>query len=292
MKGTTHKLYISFFLVVGILSVALLIINGFSYYSLPIEERVFSSQHNYLKPSGLLGHGLGIIGSLMMIIGVLTYMIRKRFRIFFHWGYLKYWLEFHIFLCTMGPLFVLFHTAFKFGGIVAISFWSMVVVVLSGFVGRFIYVQIPRTIQGRELDIEELNNAEEELSARLLNEFKIGEELIKKINADSLPDRYKNLSLLQSVSLFIKNFFTSKKTSNELKRILISYPGVEKKKINEILKIARAKILLSRKIGMLRTMQKLFNYWHIFHLPFALSMFIIMIIHVVVTIAFGYKWIF
>lgn len=292
MKGATHKLYISFFLVVGILSVALLIINGFSYYSLPIEERVFSSQHYYLKPSGLLGHGLGIIGSLMMIIGVLTYMIRKRFRIFFHWGYLKYWLEFHIFLCTVGPLFVLFHTAFKFGGIVAISFWSMVVVVLSGFVGRFIYVQIPRTIQGRELDIEELNNAEEELSARLLNEFKIGGELIKKINADSLHDRYKNLSLLQSVSLFIKNFFTSKKTSNELKRILISYPGVEKKKINEILKIARAKILLSRKIGMLRTMQKLFNYWHIFHLPFALSMFIIMIIHVVVTIAFGYKWIF
>ena len=39
-------------------------------------------------------------------------------------------------------------------------------------------------------------------------------------------------------------------------------------------------------------MQKLFRYWHIAHLPFALIMLIIMVIHVGVTLAFGYKWIF
>ena len=124
MKGTIHKLYISLFFLIGILSLTLLTVNGFSYYSLPIEQRVFSAHHLSLKPSGVIGHGLGILGSLMMIVGVSTYMIRKRFRMFFHWGYLKYWLEFHIFLCTVGPLFVLYHTAFKFGGIVAVSFWS------------------------------------------------------------------------------------------------------------------------------------------------------------------------
>jgi hypothetical protein len=39
-------------------------------------------------------------------------------------------------------------------------------------------------------------------------------------------------------------------------------------------------------------MQKMLKYWHVAHLPFAVVMFIIMVIHVAITIAFGYKWIF
>ena len=72
---------------------------------------------------------------------------------------LKYLLEFHIFLCTLGPIMVLFHTTFKFGGIVSVGFWSMVLVVLSGVIGRFIYTQIPRTIEGRELSLSEVKSS-------------------------------------------------------------------------------------------------------------------------------------
>ena len=85
-------------------------------------------------------------------------MARKRYRILSRIGLLKHWLEFHIFLCTLGPILVLFHTAFKFGGLVAISFWSMVAVFLSGIIGRFIYLQIPRTIEGRELSLNEVRD--------------------------------------------------------------------------------------------------------------------------------------
>jgi hypothetical protein len=109
-----------------------------------------------LKPSGVLGHGFGIIGSLMIVIGVVTYMTRKRYRFLSRLGILKHWLEFHIFLCTLGPVLVLFHTAYKFGGLVAISFWSMVAVFLSGIAGRFIYLQIPRTIEGQELSLNDM----------------------------------------------------------------------------------------------------------------------------------------
>ena len=151
MNKTLHKIYVSSFFVVGIAVLALLAINGYHYYSLPIEERFFSPSHVNLKPSGFLGHGFGIIGTLMMIIGVSVYMVRKRSKKLFTFGYLKHWLELHIFLCTVGPILVLYHTTFKFGGIVSVSFWSMVLVVLSGVVGRFIYIQIPRTIQGRKL---------------------------------------------------------------------------------------------------------------------------------------------
>ncbi|NUM60942.1 MAG: hypothetical protein HUU44_02195, partial [Ignavibacteriaceae bacterium] len=167
MNKTIHKVYIGLFFTVGISVAILLGVNGYQYYSTPLEERFFSSQHELLKPSGYWGHGFGIIGTLMMIIGVSTYMIRKRYRKFFNFGYLKHWLEFHIFLCSVGPVLVLYHTSFKFGGIVSVSFWSMVLVVLSGVVGRFIYVQIPRTIQGQELSINELSSMKEDLAKRI-----------------------------------------------------------------------------------------------------------------------------
>jgi hypothetical protein len=128
-----------------------MIINGYSYYSLNLEQRSFHRDHELFKPSGLVGHGLGIIGLILILIGVFSYMIRKRTKKLHHFGLLRNWLEFHIFLTILGPAMIIFHTAFKFGGIVAISFWSMIAVVISGVIGRYIYVRIPRTIEGREL---------------------------------------------------------------------------------------------------------------------------------------------
>ncbi|MEW6194872.1 MAG: hypothetical protein AB1521_06945 [Bacteroidota bacterium] len=292
MKGKFHALYIGIFLLVGILSIVILVVNGISYYTLPIEERFFSSLHLSLKPSGAIGHGLGIIGTIMMIIGVASYMIRKRVRRMFDLGYLKYWLEFHIFMCTVGPILVLFHTAFKFGGIVAVSFWSMVIVVLSGVVGRFIYVQIPRTIQGKEIDINELNETESILTEQLLFEYNLNKEIIDSISNSTKPIKYVNMSLSMSMFTVLKEIFTFNSFLTHLKSELKKQGITDHNKRHKIIHITKQKMILSRRIGMLRTMQKLFRYWHIFHLPFAFSMFIIMLIHVGVTIAFGYRWLF
>jgi hypothetical protein len=122
-----------------------------------------------------MGHGLGIIGSALMIIGVFTYMARKRQRSLMRLGVLKHWLEFHIFMCSLGPIMVLFHTAFKFGGLVAISFWSMVAVFLSGIIGRFIYIQIPRTIEGRELSLSEVKDMKGDIGDILNMSYKLGD---------------------------------------------------------------------------------------------------------------------
>ncbi len=256
-----------------------------------MEERFFHPDHNLLKPSGVIGHGLGIIGSLMMILGVASYMIRKRNRKLFGLGYLKYWLEFHIFLCSVGPVLVLYHTAFKFGGIVSISFWSMTAVVLSGVIGRFIYIQIPRSIQGNEVEIEDLNSMSFDLTSRLKTEFGINGQITAKLESINFFDHYKNASLGKSIILVFKDYFSSILILREIYRE-IDKMNITKSKRRRIKELAKSKVVLSRRIGMLRIMHKLFRYWHIIHLPFALVMFGIMIIHVIVTIVFGYKWIF
>jgi hypothetical protein len=115
--------------------------------------------------------------------------------------------------------------------------------------------------------------------------------LLKELDELTSPDRYKAKNLLESFMFLIKDFFRVKKFLRKLRKN-ITTSKFYKKRRKELINKAQAEIILSRRLGMLRTMQNLFRYWHIAHLPFALVMFVIMIVHVLVTIAFGYKWIF
>ena len=111
---------------------------GVDYYTLPFSERPFSDFYDDLRPAGRLGLRYGIIGFGLITAGVVMYTARKRIRALARLGKLKFWLEFHIFLCTVGPFLVTLHTSFKVGGLVSIAFWSMAIVALSGIFGRYV----------------------------------------------------------------------------------------------------------------------------------------------------------
>lgn len=289
MSRTAHRIYIFILSLIVLLVFAAILYKGFSYYKISLEERFFHPDHTALKPSGIAGHGFGIIGSVFMILGVSLYMVRKRYRIFSRIGILKYWLEFHIFLCTLGPILVLFHTSFKFGGIVAISFWSMVAVFLSGIVGRFIYIQIPRTIEGRELSLNEVRDMKTDVG-EVINDSLHLDEVSYKVIVDSIKKK---------VELYHKNYFVrfvrkyadDARTIRKVKAVL-KKNNLTKAQHKQVLMLVKNDISLNRKIERLVTMQNMFKYWHVAHLPFALVMLVIMVIHVGVTIVFGYRWIF
>lgn len=289
MTQSVHRIYIFGLAAVVLAFVAVITFKGYPYYKISIEERFFHPDDILLKPSGLIGHGIGILGSLCMIIGVSMYMVRKRYRIFSRWGLLKYWLEFHIFLCTIGPIMVLFHTSFKFGGIVAISFWSMVAVFLSGIIGRFIYLQIPRTIEGRELSLTEVRDLKRDIGATLINAVQLDPESHKVIvNSIRVKDElfHKNY-FVRALWKYVDDLKTLKKVKSVLRKNKVS-----KLQKEEVIGLVKNEISLNRKIERLANMQELFKYWHVVHMPFALVMLVIMVIHVVVTIVFGYRWIF
>ena len=286
---TIHRFYIGILIGVVFSTIIILTWMGYSYYNLPIESRFFHPHHEFLKPGGVWGHGIGIIGTILIIIGIVSYMARKRMRSMARMGVLKYWLEFHIFLCTLGPILVLFHTAFKFGGLVAISFWSMVAVFLSGIVGRFIYLQIPRTIEGRELSLAEVRDMKGDIGTVLTDSYKFDEES-KAIIVESTKKK---------VELYQKNIFIKalKRRSDDRKALrgvksVIKSNHLNKHESSKIMHLVKHEISLNRRIDRLLTMQKIFTYWHVAHFPFAIVMMIIMAVHVAVTIAFGYRWIF
>lgn len=275
MKKSAHIAYITGMVVITIAVTLYLFYIGFTYYNTSLEERFYHPRHNWFKPSGIYGQGLGIIGTLMILFGVTIYIARKRYNFLAKHIRLKYLLEFHIFLCTLGPILVLFHTAFKFGGIVSVAFWSMVAVVLSGVAGRFIYNQIPKTIEGRQMTINELKEMKTDLAVVLHQKFKLESNTLEIIS-DLMSD---------------ENTTDNRKKLGYLKRVL-NRKDLPKSDRKSIVKMVKSEISLTRKIARLQTMQRLFKYWHVAHMPFALIMLVIVVIHIGVTLAFGYKWIF
>lgn len=289
MPKTLHRIFLIIMVVIVGFAFVLLLINGLEYYRTGLEERAFSPEHDTLKPSGIMGHGLGILGSLLIIIGIASYMARKRYRFMSRMGLVKNWLEFHIFVCTLGPVLILFHTAFKFGGLVAVSFWSMVAVFLSGIAGRFIYLQIPRSIEGRELDLNEVRTLKDDLTGILKSTYGLDEKSYLEI-AGSVEKKTESSSrhLLGSI---IGNYKDDRKSLQSVRNAL-RRNNLRGKDYRKIVSLVKTDIKLSRRIEHLDSMKNLFKYWHVAHLPFALVMLLIMVIHVGVTILFGYRWIF
>ncbi len=281
-----HSIYIGTMVLIVIIIAVYLAYTGYSYYVTPLEERFYHDRHDWFKPSGLFGHGLGIIGTLMILFGVSIYIARKRYNFLSRQLRLKYLLEFHIFLCTLGPILILFHTAFKFGGIVSIAFWSMVAVVMSGVIGRFIYIQIPRTIEGRELSLNEVKAMRAEAAGHIKGYPGLNENVAKVIESVMSDLREKR----GQGNMFIE-LLMDRKAFARIKKSLKN-EGMKTSERRAVLRSLKQEINLSNKIRRLQTMQKLFKYWHVAHLPFALIMLIIVIIHIAITLVFGYKWIF
>lgn len=289
MSPFVHRIYISTLVSIVVLTTVFLLYKGIPYYVTPLEERFYHPDHHWFKPSGIFGHGLGIFGTLLILIGVFGYIAKKKYRFLARFGRLKYWLEFHIFLCSLGPVMILFHTAFKFGGLVSISFWSMVAVVASGVIGRFIYIQIPRTIEGRELSLHEVKamkvNFEEASKGAIQLDAGSYQSILAKINVGT------NKADGNIVTHIFSKYFEDKKKLREVKRELIEQ-RLSRPDIKTLMGMVKDEISLNNRIERLLTMQKLFKYWHVAHLPFAIIMLIIMVIHVIVTLLFGYRWIF
>ena len=289
MNRIAHKIYIYTLVFITVFVFVAIALYGSDYYLTEVGLRHFHEQNELLKPTGFIGHGIGILGSLLIIFGVFGYMARKRIRRFSRIGVLKYWLEFHIFLCSLGPVLVLYHTSFKFGGLVAISFWSMVAVVLSGVIGRFIYLQIPRTIQGRELSLNDLNGIESDLYTELKDRYNVDYEILSRMNEALI-----SIQLQGSKNFLVRIFKRFRFEHRVIKQIRkeLKTQQLSGKNYRKVVKIFKSRIILKRRIDWLSSMQRFLRYWHVAHLPFALVMLVIMIIHVTVAVLFGYKWIF
>lgn len=258
---------------------------GWDYYRTPLSNRGYEKAHRLLRPSGLTGHALGIAGTLCLF-STLPYVARKRLKRLAKSGSLSNWLEFHIFCGIFGPVLVTLHTAFKFNGIISVAFWSMLLVVLSGFIGRYLYVRIPKSLRGEELTHAEAVDLARELRERLLDTG-LPSALVAEIEAleEAIVPVAGPWSPLRTMSARI----ALRRRTAELRRE-VQHAGMERHLVHQVLDLAHERAVLLRRIARLKKTRQLFQLWHVFHRPLVWVMFLVFFIHLGVAIYFGYTY--
>jgi hypothetical protein len=270
---------------------------GYDYYTLGALQRPFSPKHEILRPSGTIGIKLGMFGVLLFFL-IYLYPLRKR------WGWLgrqgnsRHWLDFHVVLGATAPIIIAFHSCFKFANIAGMAFWSMLVVTLSGFVGRYLYSQIPRGLSAAELSRKEMQEREEKLKKELAEQratfgFCV-DALYQLPTADEVAKTPMVASLL---SMFLIDFKRPFKAS--LVRLqgagfgpwLFSFCGLlptRDRKLERAIRVAQKQATLSKHILFLTRTQRVFQLWHIVHRPFSYAFAILAILHIGIALFMGY----
>lgn len=268
---------------IAIVLVTLFELGGRAYYSTPLTTRGYTAGHRMLRPSGPIGQTYGVVGTVLILVPFI-YMARKRIKNLSGVGTARTWLEIHLFCGIVGPVLVTLHTSFKFNGIVSAAYWSMVIVMLSGFLGRYLYVRIPRSIRGNELTRAELETQahvlKEELAAALASPDVIAD--VEQFEMAAVPSAGG-----QSFAGLLFGDLSLGRKLRALDRELVRH-GVAADTRGEIVELTSQRSLLLRRAAYLHRTKKLFELWHVFHLPLVYLLLVIAAAHIGVALYLGY----
>ena len=292
-----HHLRLKIAYLLAIAGTFALLVYGFSYYWSSAEQRALSPRHAYLKPSGTIGLRLGMFGVLLFLF-IYLYPIRKKWAWLGRQGNSKRWLDIHVLLGLLAPVVITFHSAFKFSGIAGVAFWIMVVVAISGVVGRYIYAQIPRNLNSAELSLREA----QEQSLRITTQLK-NTGILSSRDIDGLlhlPDikevaSASVLGALCRMLLFDLGFplrvwrLRQKMLWSERRWwSLVGLGRGQNVVLERAISMAREQTLLAKKILFLSKSNRMLHLWHIIHRPFSYSFAVLASIHVILMLMLGY----
>ena len=263
---------------------------GFEYWALTYNQNLsllltlqrFNILDPKLKfstaPGRVISLWVGWIGyGLMLLMNV--YSMRKRFEFMNNLGKLSYWLNFHIFCGLLGPTLIFFHSGLKVRCLVGISFWSMVVSLSSGIIGKYFFTQL--SAQKSDFDkissaaLNSLNESFQRRKMQVDEKFKVS-----VLNANlSFSGAVLTNKTIDPISAFFYSFAGDFRMRFFVMPIPKEWPLSAKSYISRY-------SLNKRKAQFLGPFEKLMGYWHAFHFPFAVFMHIAAIIHIVSSLIF------
>src|SRR3974390_1130760 len=293
-----HKLRLLFSWLLALALVLVIGGYGLNYYTLSAADRPFSPKHEFLRPSGPIGIKLGMLGVLLFFL-IYLYPLRKKWGWLGRMGNSRHWLDFHVVLGTTAPIVIAFHSTFKFGNIAGMAFWSMLAVTISGFVGRYLYAQIPRNLNAAELTMKEMMEIEEtmreELAEQKLTFGKRMEHLYDLPTPRDVVHMPMVFALVQMILIDLKRPFRLsllRLQTGGVSAWLTSLCGLRRTrdlKLERAILVARNQAALANRIVFLSRTQQVFNLWHVVHRPFSYAFAILAILHIGLALFMGYR---
>ncbi|MCP5087292.1 MAG: pyridine nucleotide-disulfide oxidoreductase [Rhodobacteraceae bacterium] len=239
-----------------------------------------------------LGYWLGILGSVLML-ALLLYPLRKRLSVLRFIGGVRSWFRIHMLLGVVGPAIILVHANFSLGSLnSSLALACMLIVAISGFVGRFLYGRIHRGLYGRRaqamdflsdvgavrLSLDPEHPAEAGIAAELASyetrRLQLSPRLMSSLWVRLTSSPARNRMLRKSLGLFrditkerakAEGWSRSERRSRnaEFERQMVRYFDA----------VTRAESF--------RLYERLFSFWHLMHLPLFLILVFAALAHVV-----------
>lgn len=239
-----------------------------------------------------VGYWLGVAGGSMMLL-LFSYPLRKHFRFAQNWGRVKWWFLVHMILGIGGPLLILLHSTFRIGSLNAgVALYSMIIVAVSGVVGRFIYARVHRGLRGEQTSFKELQTRakfdQEEVRSRLAFAPKVEADL-KAFEQTELQARPGWLTWLRQVFwLPFKQWLVYGQCVRDLhgpirklaKHGKWSHEDLRRRE-GMSRKLVRRYLTAVVRLAQYTAYERLFSLWHIAHIPFVYLLIISAVVHVI-----------
>lgn len=296
-KESGHRFRVALAAVAAVLLLASIAFYGAGYYLLPLDQRPYSAKYYLLRPSGLIGINLGIFGTFLFFI-IFLYALRKVIPWLARFGTARHWMDFHVIAGFTAPIVIAFHASFKFHGIAGFAFWIMVCVAISGFIGRYLYAQIPRSLSAAELSLGEIQGKEFELSEALDEQSLFSADQLSRIldmpSAAHIRRIGPLLAIGEMIALDVRLPFQVarlRRSSSGFARKVFSCGGLLSSgntEVERIARLVRQKLSLSKRVVFLDQSQRVFHLWHVIHRPFSYGFALLAIVHIVVVMGLGF----
>lgn len=238
------------------------------------------STQKFYKPGDNLGYYMGLVGGLMLL-SLLLYPLRKRVRFLKGLGILPTWFKWHMVFGILAPTLILFHSTFYIGSINAgMALFAMLLVSGSGIFGRFFYTKIHNGLYGRQATLRELQD-EMAQNGRIKSTLSFVPEIEKRLD----EFRARTVGVSKGGDVGFWNFSTIGIKSSRLSHSLAKglhhamYAQVNEKNWNAA-QLQRLDVMYHenksqidyfiravRDVAQFHTYERLFSWWHIFHIP-------------------------
>jgi len=239
------------------------------------------------------GYNLGLAGGLMMLT-LLLYPLRKRWKFIENLGFLPTWFKWHMVLGILGPLTIVFHSTYHVyipfihptGSInAAVAMYCMLLVSGSGTFGRFFYTKIHHGLYGRQANLNELR-AEMEQTGDVKSLFNFAPNVEKALeDFRGRAEKYGKESgygFVNFVKVGLEASSLVRKLSQELREAMRTqarehnFNAQQLASMETMYQEYREKLVAYlravRDTAQFHTYERLFSWWHIFHIPLVYMM--------------------
>ncbi len=250
------------------------------------------SEREYLTPKSGAGYWLGIAGVSAMLL-LLFYSYRKRRRRTVMPGSIPTWFRIHMFLGVFGPVLILYHSNFRLGALNSnFALLTMLIVMASGGIGRYVYGKIHIGLHGRKalaqeifLDVKamrrELGHDLDRMDELLAEVSDFGQHIFEKQPPGALGSLWRGALLVAQSHFLRRSIDVRVHKEMQDKAIREGWPcNTRRIRVAESEAKICAYFNAILKAVELRFYERLFALWHVLHLPLFFVMVVAATVHV------------